>query len=425
MEVDNIEEDNSMPLKDILPKNNYDTDDVDIPLVKPIITDWDVFLLISSILMHLVDTVIDISLAVRYLLANKIHYFIWTAAMIIIPSLINVIISNRMQQQDQKGQVASNEEDPGPKKSLRNKICFTIAIILQLAPVFHYATVLKYALKSRKCGRQGDRTGKKHYYIKMLKEDQDVSLLRIFECFLEAAPQQVLQLSILLKNYHNNFNIEFIHQVVSILSSLGSMSWAMASYNESIRLAQHDKPNINKKAYIAQFCWHFLITVSRILSISMIASIWPIYAVLACVCHWLAMTFLIVCESQGVLEFCRNYNQAPHITAKFKERFLSFLFALVIGIVHIFIYLNPIDGKTFYRHIIYYSICFAENVSASILWALYCGEAAQNAWYYETILSVSNLSFILGIAGLLLYYTIFHPSFKKNKNRNSPEKEEN
>lgn len=33
----------------------------------------------------------------------------------------------------------------------------------------------------------------------MLKEDSDAALLRIFECFLEAAPQQVLQTSLLLR----------------------------------------------------------------------------------------------------------------------------------------------------------------------------------------------------------------------------------
>lgn len=85
---------------------------------------------------------------------------------------------------------------------------FAIAILLQLAPVMHYYESLKYALKARKCKKSGDCIGERYYYLKMLKEDQDVSLLRVIECFLEAVPQQVLQLTLILKHYHNSNNLE-------------------------------------------------------------------------------------------------------------------------------------------------------------------------------------------------------------------------
>lgn len=32
----------------------------------------------------------------------------------------------------------------------------------------------------------------------MIHEDSDVALIRIFECFLEAAPQKILQITIIL-----------------------------------------------------------------------------------------------------------------------------------------------------------------------------------------------------------------------------------
>lgn len=32
----------------------------------------------------------------------------------------------------------------------------------------------------------------------MVNEDSDVALIRIFECFLEAAPQKILQITIIL-----------------------------------------------------------------------------------------------------------------------------------------------------------------------------------------------------------------------------------
>ena len=85
-----------------------------------------------------------------------------------------------------------------------------IAVFLQLAPVIHYWETLKCALKARKCKKSEDRVNERRYYLRMLQEDQDVALLRVFECFLEAAPQQILQLTLMLKHYHNEINFECI-----------------------------------------------------------------------------------------------------------------------------------------------------------------------------------------------------------------------
>lgn len=64
--------------------------------------------------------------------------------------------------------------------------------------VFRYCDVLKYALKSRRAAHKGNYDEQRKYYSLMVKEDSYVSLLRIFECFLEAVPQQILQICIVL-----------------------------------------------------------------------------------------------------------------------------------------------------------------------------------------------------------------------------------
>jgi hypothetical protein len=51
-----------------------------------------------------------------------------------------------------------------------------------------------------------------------------------------------------------------VHQVASIISSLASMGWAMASYHRSVRLAQQHKLNIGIFGTVLQFLWHFCIT---------------------------------------------------------------------------------------------------------------------------------------------------------------------
>ena len=86
----------------IFPVLDLNVDDVDVPLKNPTITYLDIFFLVSSILTHIVDMAIDINLAIRYLLDNRITYFIWTTVFIFLPSFINCIISRRMQQQDDK-----------------------------------------------------------------------------------------------------------------------------------------------------------------------------------------------------------------------------------------------------------------------------------------------------------------------------------
>lgn len=57
---------------------------------------------------------------------------------------------------------------------------------------------MKYALKSRRAAKKGNYDDQKKYYLLMAKEDSYVSLLRIFECFLEAVPQEILQICIVL-----------------------------------------------------------------------------------------------------------------------------------------------------------------------------------------------------------------------------------
>ncbi|XP_032690578.1 XK-related protein 6-like isoform X2 [Odontomachus brunneus] len=294
---------------------------------------------------------------------------------------------------------------------IKSKLCFVVAVMLQLAPVLHYYDTLTYALQTRKCEKSRDHIGAKRNYIKMLREDQDVALLRVFECFLEAAPQQILQLTLVLRHY-NEINVQFVHQVASIISSLGSMGWAMASYHRSIRLAQPDKSNISYIGTTFQFLWHFFITVARILSLSVIASIWPIYTVICCILHWISMSIWIVIDSHGISEFCKDYSRPPHVKPKFTERIYSTLFATVIGIVYIFVYFNTVDSNTFWKHIFFYTLCFFENIACNAVWGYTSLPEIKSIWYFKVCLISCALSFFLGIAAMIIYYTMFHPSKK-------------
>ena len=83
----------------------------------------------------------------------------------------------------------------------------------------------------------------------MVYEDADATLLRLFECFMESAPQLVLQIYILIRDPHaarltetkvaNDGEADVIIKstilVISVISSLVSLAWSLVVYHRSLR----------------------------------------------------------------------------------------------------------------------------------------------------------------------------------------------
>jgi hypothetical protein len=90
------------PLANMFPVIHFDADVVDIPANLPCISKLDIFLLACSIVMHIVDMCFDYNIAIRYFINGRTTYFVWTICLIILPSLVNVIVSKRMQRQDKE-----------------------------------------------------------------------------------------------------------------------------------------------------------------------------------------------------------------------------------------------------------------------------------------------------------------------------------
>lgn len=84
--------------------------------------------------------------------------------------------------------------------------------------------------------------------------------MRVFECYLESAPQQVLQVSLLLLDSSQGSPFHSVQQGLSIASSFLSMAWCMASYHRSIRFDQENKNNVSWTGTSVQFLWHLNVT---------------------------------------------------------------------------------------------------------------------------------------------------------------------
>ena len=81
---------------------------------------------------------------------------------------------------------------------------------LQIAPILRYVDSMRYGLQSRKFGsiegktddfeeKKSARVQRIKNYKLMVYEDSDATLLRLFECFMESAPQLILQVCLEVK----------------------------------------------------------------------------------------------------------------------------------------------------------------------------------------------------------------------------------
>ncbi|XP_069355928.1 cell death abnormality protein 8-like [Maniola hyperantus] len=230
-------------------QSGYSYDEPDRMPSNITITNFDLFLYVVAIVGHLVDLGLDINVAVRYSLERKMMEFGWTLAFILLPAFVNTAVSIRMYAQDKQQDSVTNEFTK--RKWLR-----VFILVLQMAPILRFTDALIYAVKSRRAARAHDAASQRMYYALMLKEDSDAALLRVFECFLEAAPQQVLQTSLLLRQYDRLA----VHQILSICSSIVGMGWCLAAYQRAVRFAQQDKLNMSWPGTVLQTLWHFLVT---------------------------------------------------------------------------------------------------------------------------------------------------------------------
>ncbi|XP_045455902.1 XK-related protein 7 [Melitaea cinxia] len=353
------------------------------------ISDLDIIMYIVAIIGHFVDLALDINVAVRYSLERRMMEFGLTLTFILLPAFVNTAVSIRMYSLDK-------QQDSLSYAITKRKLLRIFILVLQMAPILRFADALIYAIKSRYAERRKDPLSQRMYYALMLKEDSDAALLRIFECFLEAAPQQVLQTSLLLRQYDHLA----IHQALSICSSIVGMGWCLAAYQRAIRFTQEDKNNVTWSGTALQTAWHFLVSLSRVISISLIAHLYPQWTVLACILHIVTMSIWL-----------QLYDKSPFCS---QNILFEVAFSLTLGSVYLFTYILPNESKTRYRYTVYYTICFLQNVTCATLWFIYSDDVTRSAIYFYPVLVLSVVPFVLGIIFMILYYAFLHPKTSGN-----------
>ncbi|XP_036607587.1 XK-related protein 6 [Trichosurus vulpecula] len=366
----------------------------------------DCLWIVLALLVFFGDVGTDLWLALDYYGKGDYGWFGLTLFFVLVPSLLVQSLSFRWFVQDYTGgglgaveglssrgppmmgavygHGAARPATPGAQRLCRLSVWIWQSVIhlLQMGQVWRYIRTMYLGIQS-----QRRKEHQRRFYWAMMYEYADVNMLRLLETFLESAPQLVLQLCIMIQK-----NSAETLPCVSSVTSLMSLAWVLASYHKLLRDSRDDKKSMSYRGALIQLFWRLFTISSRVISFALFASIFQLYFGIFVVVHWCAMAFWII---HGGTDFCMS---------KWEE----ILFNMVVGIVYIFCWFNVKEGRTRYRMFAYYTVVLTENAALTFLWYFYRNPETTDSYAVPALCCVF-LSFVAGIAMMLLYYGVLHP----------------
>jgi hypothetical protein len=266
---------------------------------------FEVFIYLWGVITFFADLISDVILSIEYFNSSRVWLGALTLLFVIVPNVtlslfslswyIDKYYADKQQQVKQANESSSATNNGTSRLSATcDSITFWITTILfvtfQLDLVWKYIQGLVYTVKGWACRSLFKNLRWEKYYIeKQIKCDTDIGMLRLIDVYLDSGPQVLLQLYVITTQNLNkvgsanlvvftfkDFQTTSVEmkQLVSILSSLFSMGYALAGYHRCLRNQQFifcletNKPLPRPMSWLStimQFLWYlFLIGKQRI-----------------------------------------------------------------------------------------------------------------------------------------------------------------
>ncbi|QQP54607.1 XK-related protein [Caligus rogercresseyi] len=217
-------------------------------------------LILCSILTYLLDIALgksvrdpneDLTVAFRYFMKGELIYSLTIIILILIPAICVQIFSVRWLQMDLEEEGSLSKREIGAHLGL-------------VGILYRYGEALSLGLKAK---ASGDPLDYQLYYHKQ----SDVSMLRLFDSFMESAPQLVFHLYILLQESQWEIGMA-TWTFFSALGSLISLGSGIASYSSSMRMIQSHKNKLSWTGMILQTIWRACMLSSRIVALTLLCA---------------------------------------------------------------------------------------------------------------------------------------------------------
>ena len=222
-------------------------------------------------------------------------------------------------------------------------------------------------------------------------EVRDLCLLRLVHAFCEAAPMLIIQLYLICLKTSADQVTDLT--IVSTALSLFSVCWALASFSKNIRRQNVHKLVLTWLGVIFQFLWRLGTVTSRVLALSVYATVYGNWVFLVIILHWFSMLMWLISP--------KNIFHGEKMSAVKKVGYSA-----VIAVVYVFCYINVQEVNSRQKVIIYYVTMFLENTLLLSVWLIAVRE--EDFWYKDMTISIVFAAFVVGLLFMSLYYRYFH-----------------
>ncbi|XP_048831963.1 XK-related protein 9 [Brienomyrus brachyistius] len=279
------------------------------------------------------------------------------------------------------------DDSPAETSTGRNcKPSQVILHVLQLGIFTRYVQHLKMACRVL-WAKQSAGYDEDELHLELFGQAADLSMLRLFETFLESAPQLVLQLYIVLGHDERS-----IIQYISIVGSFLNIAWATVDYWRCFRRSMPNLPEMPSGAALVVYLLYKLLTVcARVLTLSMLL-LFSTYCLSALLLLWL-LGFLWTHAVQT--DFCTSKG-------------LEWFYRAVVAVILIFTFFNVKGQDTKVHMTVYYAMSALQNLLVPLMIFFLTPAAEKLDFFWQTVFVIAAGT-VMGLLFLSLYYSVLHP----------------
>nr|XP_012803184.2 XK-related protein 9 [Jaculus jaculus] len=348
---------------------------------------------ILGIIIYILDLVVDIYVSVKFFHEGQYVFGVLTSSFMLSGTLVVQCFSYSWFKADLQ------------KAGQESQYSFLLLHCLQGGVFIRYWLALKKGYHvAFKCSRKtsncmGEKT---EPHKEAIDSATDLSMLRLFETYLEGCPQLVLQLYVFLEHGEVSFR-----QYAAIMVSCCAISWSTVDYHIALRKSLPYKSLLTGLCPKVTYLFYKLFTLlSWMLSIVLLLFVSVPLALLLLSAIWLmGLTWAFKKQTQ----FCNS-------------TCMEFLYRIVVGFILTFTFFNVKGQNTKCPMSCYYIVRVLGTLGILIVfWANPL--SLFNADYFIPISVTILLTLLLGIIFLSVYYGSFHPNRKTEAKWDEPDGE--